>query len=98
MRIPEIPDIPDFPDISGKCSDSFQQCGGKKYTGVTCCKEPYSCVVLNEYYSQCKYIESEGDSCQAKWKQCGGLEWKGETCCKRGFQCVYKNEWYSHCL
>ncbi|KAF7333018.1 Glycosyl hydrolase, family 61, 9 [Mycena venus] len=31
----------------------FGQCGGLTYTGPTVCVSPYTCVVSNEYYSQC---------------------------------------------
>ncbi|KAH9889852.1 glycosyl hydrolase family 61-domain-containing protein [Cubamyces lactineus] len=31
----------------------YGQCGGLTYTGPTACESPYSCVVSNEYYSQC---------------------------------------------
>ncbi|KIJ64532.1 carbohydrate-binding module family 1 protein [Hydnomerulius pinastri MD-312] len=31
----------------------YGQCGGQGYTGPTSCAAPYSCVVSNQYYSQC---------------------------------------------
>lgn len=31
----------------------WQQCGGNNYSGCTSCTSPYTCKVINEYYSQC---------------------------------------------
>ncbi|THH12116.1 hypothetical protein EW146_g7807 [Bondarzewia mesenterica] len=31
----------------------YGQCGGINYTGATSCISPYTCTVLNDYYSQC---------------------------------------------
>jgi len=31
----------------------YGQCGGTGYTGATACASPYTCHVLNPYYSQC---------------------------------------------
>lgn len=31
----------------------YQQCGGQGYTGATVCVAPYTCTVLNQFYSQC---------------------------------------------
>ncbi|KAJ3401141.1 hypothetical protein HDV05_000663, partial [Chytridiales sp. JEL 0842] len=31
----------------------YGQCGGRNYNGPTVCEAPYSCVVSNEWYSQC---------------------------------------------
>ncbi|GKT43546.1 putative endo-beta-1,4-glucanase D [Colletotrichum spaethianum] len=35
-----------------KCSSFYGQCGGKGFTGSTCCSRG-SCKVVNEWYSQC---------------------------------------------
>jgi hypothetical protein len=32
----------------------YAQCGGDGWTGVTTCASPYTCVVVNQYYSQCQ--------------------------------------------
>ncbi|CAM1505779.1 Fc.00g114160.m01.CDS01 [Cosmosporella sp. VM-42] len=45
-------------DSSGKDSDDscaarWGQCGGKSWTGATCCEAGSSCQAMNEYYSQC---------------------------------------------
>lgn len=81
-----------------RCAPMYRQCGGSDHEGPVCCEDPYTCVVVNEWYSQCRYIEHDGEKCQSQWKQCGGFGWSGETCCKRGFKCTYKNDWYSHCI
>ncbi|CAE6458224.1 unnamed protein product [Rhizoctonia solani] len=38
---------------SGSGVAHYGQCGGKTYSGSTTCSSPYSCKVLNDYYSQC---------------------------------------------
>ena len=35
------------------CAAQWQQCGGRDWRGATNCCAPSSCVVDNEYYSQC---------------------------------------------
>ncbi len=32
----------------------YGQCGGQGYTGPTVCASPYSCIVINQFYSQCQ--------------------------------------------
>lgn len=81
------------------CAEEYRQCGGKNYQGPkSCCESTHLCIVHNEYYSQCLYIETPGEKCQSKWKQCGGIGWEGETCCRQGTDCQFINSWYSHCL
>lgn len=36
------------------CAKAWKQCGGRNHNGPTCCEEGWSCVVDNEWYSQCK--------------------------------------------
>lgn len=31
----------------------YYQCGGENWSGATECESPYSCVVMNDFYSQC---------------------------------------------
>lgn len=33
---------------------AYAQCGGQDYTGVKTCVSGYSCVVVNQWYSQCQ--------------------------------------------
>ncbi|KAF4830344.1 Exoglucanase 2 [Colletotrichum tropicale] len=35
------------------CGAAWTQCGGNGWTGATCCASGSSCVVTNEWYSQC---------------------------------------------
>jgi len=37
---------------TSKCAGLWMQCGGKNYSGPTCCKEGH-CVIMNDYYHQC---------------------------------------------
>jgi len=37
----------------GRCVAKYAQCGGIGYSGPTCCESGSTCVVSNEYYSQC---------------------------------------------
>jgi hypothetical protein len=38
---------------SGPTASHWGQCGGQGWTGATTCQSPYTCQVLNPYYSQC---------------------------------------------
>ncbi|KAI0337327.1 hypothetical protein BDW22DRAFT_1340024 [Trametopsis cervina] len=40
------------PPTSGTVAQ-YGQCGGQGYSGATACVSPYTCKVLNPYYSQC---------------------------------------------
>jgi hypothetical protein len=37
----------------GACAPKWAQCGGRGYSGPTCCQSGSTCRVSNEYYSQC---------------------------------------------
>lgn len=37
----------------GECAGAWQQCGGKKHEGPTCCEGGYICKEQNTWYSQC---------------------------------------------
>ncbi|KAF8309664.1 hypothetical protein DL93DRAFT_2170227 [Clavulina sp. PMI_390] len=38
----------------------YSQCGGETWTGPTVCAEPFACVVLNAWYSEClPYVAGE---------------------------------------
>eukprot|EP00930_Biecheleria_cincta_P029917 TRINITY_DN20759_c0_g1_i1.p1 TRINITY_DN20759_c0_g1~~TRINITY_DN20759_c0_g1_i1.p1 ORF type:complete len:1010 (+),score=117.39 TRINITY_DN20759_c0_g1_i1:158-3187(+) len=39
---------------SGPCGKVYAQCGGKGFTGSSCCEAGSTCVFDNDYYSQCK--------------------------------------------
>ncbi|KAI8355532.1 endo-beta-D-1,4-glucanase [Blakeslea trispora] len=54
---------------AAKCSAVYHQCGGKTWTGPTCCESGSTCVTSNnnEYYSQCVPNSQAGnDSNKAK--------------------------------
>merc|ERR1712147_154559 len=36
------------------CIAAWQQCGGNHHQGATCCVAGHTCVVSDEWYSQCK--------------------------------------------
>lgn len=61
----------------------WSQCGGREYTGATCCPMGSGCAYKNEWYSQCSpgyemnEDEQGGDQCQPLWYQCGGEQWWG---------------------
>jgi beta-glucosidase len=38
---------------TGPAQTEYGQCGGIGYSGPTTCQSPYTCQVLNPYYSQC---------------------------------------------
>uniref|UniRef100_A0A7S0FTC9 CBM1 domain-containing protein n=1 Tax=Pyrodinium bahamense TaxID=73915 RepID=A0A7S0FTC9_9DINO len=37
----------------GPCSEAWGQCGGKQWSGYTCCESGSYCKVTNEWYHQC---------------------------------------------
>ncbi|CAJ1332243.1 unnamed protein product [Effrenium voratum] len=39
---------------SVECRKRYAQCGGKTYTGATCCEDGWYCIYGGPYYSQCK--------------------------------------------
>jgi hypothetical protein len=50
---PPPPPPPPHPPPSGGCAPKWGQCGGKVWTGATCCVKGTSCKVQGDYYSQC---------------------------------------------
>ena len=38
---------------TGNCSKEYEQCGGKGWTGSTCCQSGCGCTAQGEWYSQC---------------------------------------------
>lgn len=38
---------------SGCTVAQWQQCGGNNFSGCKTCASPYTCKVINDYYSQC---------------------------------------------
>lgn len=41
------------PQPTGSCASLWAQCGGRGFTGPSCCTQG-ACKLLNEYYSQCQ--------------------------------------------
>ena len=92
------------PTPSPTCSGLYQQCGGKTWTGPTCCIKKSVCQVTNEWYSQCVPTNEPLDpndpdaKCSAVWQQCAGKTYNGPTCCQSGSVCQTTNEYYSQCV
>ena len=91
---------------SQTCSNKeFGQCGGKGYSGETCCPHYDNCTFVNPYYSQCQ----PKDLClNVMYAQCGGMDhhdpprpWTKanhhQTCCPPSFDCTFVNSYYSQC-
>jgi endoglucanase len=101
---PNPPTPTPSPTPSTTCSGLWQQCGGKTWTGPTCCVKRSTCQVTNEYYSQCVPTNEPLDpsdpdaKCSAVWQQCGGKNYNGPTCCQSGSVCQTTNEYYSQCV
>jgi len=38
---------------SAACGNEWEQCGGREFTGTTCCKSGLLCRIQTEWYSQC---------------------------------------------
>eukprot|EP00245_Coleochaete_scutata_P000162 TRINITY_DN1016_c0_g1_i1.p1 TRINITY_DN1016_c0_g1~~TRINITY_DN1016_c0_g1_i1.p1 ORF type:complete len:148 (-),score=4.10 TRINITY_DN1016_c0_g1_i1:386-829(-) len=50
-----VPSSPSPPPPGPPCGNVlYDQCGGVKFTGLTCCPPRSSCVKSDEYYSQCR--------------------------------------------
>jgi hypothetical protein len=79
------------------CASAYYQCGGINWTGATCCETGFSCIVQNDYYSQC-LEDTDNLGCQPFYQQCGGNGFTGTTCCKTGSTCQVVNEYYHQCL
>jgi len=43
---------------TGPCSELWQPCGGRSWSGPTCCKQDLECKFQNEWYSGCYPAES----------------------------------------
>ncbi len=84
------------PTHNESCQKIWKQCGGKNWTGKTCCSKELKCTFINKWYSQCK--PKAYNKCQKIWQQCGGKNWTGKKCCNKGLRCSFINEWYSQCL
>jgi hypothetical protein len=95
---------PPTPNPSTTCSGLYQQCGGKSWSGPTCCVKKSVCQVTNEWYSQCVPTNEPLDpndpdfKCSAVWQQCAGKSWSGPTCCQSGSVCQTTNEYYAQCI
>uniref|UniRef100_A0A7S4W2U4 CBM1 domain-containing protein n=1 Tax=Alexandrium monilatum TaxID=311494 RepID=A0A7S4W2U4_9DINO len=88
------------------CAEAEKQCGGRQFTGATCCQNGYTCWRKDEWYSQCKRIDSpevkqsagnNDRNCAGSGEQCGGIGYDGPRCCSSGYSCTEKNHWYSEC-
>jgi hypothetical protein len=73
----------------------FDQCGGKDWTGATCCQFGQECKADNEWYSKCERLPV----CPNKeYGQCGGADWGDkDSCCVPGYKCEKESEFYSQC-
>lgn len=50
---PEPTSAPAPTPVGDDCAESWQQCGGKTWSGPTCCNQGLTCHSQNEYYAQC---------------------------------------------
>ena len=90
------------------CSSPWSQCGGKFWSGSTCCSnsrhETWSCRVLNSYYSQCEPECPEDKPCMFQ-----GLKTRTKKCrrpvqtsngesphCRRREKCVHPDRCIDH--
>lgn len=92
--------------VGDQCSAKYEQCGGKDWTGPTCCKTGLQCFAHNEHYAQCDLSDDHEppENCAPEWHQCGGQDWSGPTQCCSGaasghveLECVHQSQWYSQC-
>lgn len=76
------------------CSRLWDQCGGKGYSGPTCCESGSECrpMPLGDFH-QCRRKSkqaSKTQQCSPLWGQCGGEGYDGPTCCQHGSVCESK--------
>lgn len=58
---------PPTPTPTPTCASLYGQCGGKGWKGATCC-EKGTCIVNNEWYSQCKLRSDTTGNMNGYWK------------------------------
>lgn len=94
-----------YDNKTSTCAGAYKQCGGRGWSGPTCCIPGFKCVSDGSgYYSGCK----PEPFCQnARFGQCGGIDAEGhpwtkeydhDTCCPEAFTCVVVNKYYSQCI
>ena len=79
----------------------WQQCGGKNWSGTDYTCEPgNSCVVVNDWYSQCQPSKTDEKTTYPTWSQCGGKGWKDTAGkkCRSEDQCKAWNDYYFQCI
>ncbi|KAJ3128262.1 hypothetical protein HK098_004837 [Nowakowskiella sp. JEL0407] len=81
--------------VAAQCGSLNAQCGGKVFSGSTCCNSGLTCKFVSDWYSQC--ITDTNSNCLPANSQCGGQYYTGLTCCQSGSTCKYVNQWYSQC-
>lgn len=75
----------------------WKQCGGREWTGATCCEGGTTCIEQNEWFSMCKPARQE-EQCVAQGQKCGGHGHTGPTkCCIQSETCVANNDYHSGC-
>jgi Fungal cellulose binding domain len=79
------------------CVGEHDQCGGKAWSGSTCCTVGYACKKIDEWYSQCQEIPYTGP-CALKWTQCGGTGIPTPKCCQPGYKCKFYSQNYGQCV
>jgi cellulose 1,4-beta-cellobiosidase len=56
--------------VGGECAGAWQQCGGKTWTGATCCAQGLKCNAQGEYYAQC--VPGSASMVEIKPRRYGG--------------------------
>jgi Fungal cellulose binding domain len=85
--------------VSAACVGEYDQCGGKSWTGPTCCVRGYECKKINEWYSQCQEkVPPSPPQCIQKWMQCGGTGFPTPKCCQNGYKCKFYSPTYGQCV
>merc|ERR1712066_198491 len=45
------------------CADAFEQCGGARWQGITCCKVGCHCTAHGAFFSQCQPTDPDARQC-----------------------------------
>lgn len=62
----------DCSEVVPTCADAYQQCGGKGWTGPTCCNEGCSCERTSAFYHQCARTDVEPGLNDGSANTCNG--------------------------
>jgi len=79
------------------CAQRHDQCGGRGFTGPTCCAQRSKCVKVSGAYSTCMLKPLQA-GVQPWFAQCGGEGYTGSTVCELESKCMPINTLFWQCI